>query len=208
MDAILSGQRVELAKLRDPHIRASAEIIRKSPVGNWRPGHLFTLKMSRGIYRYYQEQIAACDEEIEKLVVHFPPRVDLETRPLPPDRKKKARKRNRRNSEPALHAKAVPSRLRCTDGSLQVVRRGRDADSGAADHGLPAVQRSRARYVAVADGGALCILAGIMPRQRYQWGTGAVEGPAKGENSADNCFVWQPTVCVMSKARWGTICPG
>ncbi len=108
VDAILSGQRdpVELAKLRDPHIRASEETIRKSLVGNWRPEHLFTLKQSREIYRHYQEQIAACDEEIEKLVARFPPRVDPETRPLPPDRKK-SRKRNRRNPKPGLHAKAV-----------------------------------------------------------------------------------------------------
>ena len=102
VDAILGGQRdpVELAKLRDPHIRASEETIRKSLVGNWRPEHLFTLKQSRQIYQHYQEQIAACDEEIEKLVTRFPPRVDPETRPLPPDRKKKLRKRNRRNPKP------------------------------------------------------------------------------------------------------------
>ena len=38
VDAILGGQRdpVELAKLRDPLIRASEETIRKSLVGNWR----------------------------------------------------------------------------------------------------------------------------------------------------------------------------
>ena len=109
VDAILGGQRnpVELAKLRDPHIRASEETIRKSLVGNWRPEHLFTLKQSREIYRHYQEQIAACDEEIEKLVAGFAPRVDPETRPLPPDRKKKSRKRNRRNLESGLPSKAV-----------------------------------------------------------------------------------------------------
>ena len=41
VDAILQGQRdpVELARLRDPHIRASEETIRKSLVGNWRPEH-------------------------------------------------------------------------------------------------------------------------------------------------------------------------
>jgi transposase len=109
VDAILGGQRdpVELAKLRDPRIRASEETIRKSLVGNWRPEHLFTLKQSREIYRHYQEQIAACDAEIERLVARFPPRVDPETRPLPPDRKKKSRKRNRRNLELGLHSKAV-----------------------------------------------------------------------------------------------------
>jgi transposase len=44
VDAILDGQRdpVELAKLRDPHIRASEETIRKSLVATWLPEHLFT----------------------------------------------------------------------------------------------------------------------------------------------------------------------
>ena len=38
VDAILAGQRdaAELAKLRDPHIKAHEETIRKSLVGNWR----------------------------------------------------------------------------------------------------------------------------------------------------------------------------
>jgi len=117
VDAILGGQRDpgELAKLRDPHIHASEETIRKSLVGNWRPEHLFTLKQSREIYRHYQEQIAACDEEIEKLVIRFPPRVDPETRPLPPDRKN--RKRDRRNpkqkadSKPAFDARMESYKL-------------------------------------------------------------------------------------------------
>jgi transposase len=109
VDAILGGQRdpVELAKLRDPHIRASEETIRKSLVGNWRPEHLFTLKQSREIYQHYRERIATCDEEIEKLVVRFPPRVDPERRPLPPDRKKKLRKRSRRNPKPGTDPKPV-----------------------------------------------------------------------------------------------------
>lgn len=107
VDAILAGQRdpLELAKLRDPHIRASEETIRKSLVGNWRSEHLFTLKQSREIYRHYQEQIAACDEEIEKLVVRFPPRVDPETRPLPPDRKQ--RRRDRRNRKQSANVESI-----------------------------------------------------------------------------------------------------
>src|SRR6184192_2997990 len=45
VDAILAGQwdGAELAKLRDPHIKADTETIRKSLEGNWRPEHLFTL---------------------------------------------------------------------------------------------------------------------------------------------------------------------
>ena len=86
VDAILDGQRdaAVLAKLRDPHIKASEEIIRKSLQGNWRPEHLFTLKQSRKSYQHYQEQIIACDDEIAKLIVAFTPRVDPAERPPRP----------------------------------------------------------------------------------------------------------------------------
>jgi transposase len=62
VDAILTGQRdgAELAKLRDPHIKADTETIRKSLEGNWRPEHLFTLRQSRELYRIYQQQIVNC----------------------------------------------------------------------------------------------------------------------------------------------------
>ena len=51
IDAIVAGQRnpVELAKLRDSRIKASAETIEKSLVGTWRAEHLFTLKESRDL---------------------------------------------------------------------------------------------------------------------------------------------------------------
>ena len=102
VDAIGDGQRdpVELAKLRDRRIHASEETIRKSLVGNWRPEHLFTLKQSRQMYQHYQTQIAACDEEIEKLLVAFQPRVDPAEKPLPPDRKKKQHGRKKKNVNP------------------------------------------------------------------------------------------------------------
>jgi transposase len=102
VDAIGDGQRdpMELAKLRDPHIKATEETIRKALQGNWRPEHLFTLKQSRQMYQHYQAQIAACDEEIEKLLVAFQPRVDPEEKPLPPDRKKAQRGRKKKNANP------------------------------------------------------------------------------------------------------------
>jgi hypothetical protein len=101
VDAILDGQRdpVELAKLRDPHIRASEETIRKSLVGNWRPEHIFTLKQSRQMYQHYRQQIIACEQKIEKLVVRFPPRVNPQARPLPDDRKKRYRSRRPKGAE-------------------------------------------------------------------------------------------------------------
>ena len=102
VDAIIAGQRdpVALAKLRDPHIKASEETIRKSLVGNWRPEHLFTLQQSRKSYEHYLEQIRSCDEEIEKFLMAFVPRVDPAERPLPPDRKRKQRGRKKKNVNP------------------------------------------------------------------------------------------------------------
>jgi len=102
VDAIIAGQRdpAALAKLRDPHIKASEETIRKSLVGNWRAEHLFTLQQSRESYQHYQEQISDCDEAIEKMLMAFAPRVDPAARPLPPDRKRKQRGRKKKNVNP------------------------------------------------------------------------------------------------------------
>jgi transposase len=104
VDAILAGQRdaTELAKLRDPHIKAHAETIRKSLVGNWRPEHLFTLKQSRELYRTYQQLIVGCDLEIEKMLLTFEPRTDPVETPLPADRKRNraGKKRRKKNGHP------------------------------------------------------------------------------------------------------------
>lgn len=107
VDAIVAGERdpAVLAQLRDPRVKASAETIRKSLVGNWRAEHLFTLKQSRDLYRTYQQQIVACEEEIEKLLQRFEPRVDPNEKPLPPDGKrdrsgrKRKKKRGHRESQ-------------------------------------------------------------------------------------------------------------
>ena len=90
VDAIVAGERdpAVLAKLRDPRIRATEETIQKSLVGNWQPEHLFVLEQSRLLYKSYQQQIAKCDQEIEKRISGFEPRVDPDRKPLPPDRKR------------------------------------------------------------------------------------------------------------------------
>jgi hypothetical protein len=60
VDSIIDGQRdpAVLAKLRDPHIKASEETIGKSLEGNWRREHLFTLQQSRKSYQHYQSRSA------------------------------------------------------------------------------------------------------------------------------------------------------
>jgi transposase len=104
VDAILAGERdaAVLAQLRDARIKASEETIRKSLVGNWRVEHLFTLQQSRQLYRHYQEQIVACDQQIERLLSAFEPWVDPEQKPLPPDRKRNrsGRKRRKKSGNP------------------------------------------------------------------------------------------------------------
>lgn len=104
VDAILAGQRdgTELAKLRNPHIKAEPETIRKSLEGNWRPEHLFTLGQSRDLYRIYQQQIVNCDLAIEKMLPTFEPRVDPTERALPADQKRNraGRRMRRKNGHP------------------------------------------------------------------------------------------------------------
>jgi len=98
VDAILDGQRdaAELAKLRDPRVKADEETIRKSLVGHWKPEHLFTLRQSRELYRTYQEQVQKCDCEIEQLLGGFEPWADPIKKPLPQDRKRNRSDKKRR----------------------------------------------------------------------------------------------------------------
>src|SRR6266850_817831 len=73
VDAIIAGitNPKELAKLRDHRIKASIETVTKSLVGDYRPEHIFTLKQSLTAYRYYQQLIADCDQEIQQRIQAF-----------------------------------------------------------------------------------------------------------------------------------------
>jgi len=73
VDAIIAGitNPKELAKLRDYRIKASIETVTKSLVGDYRPEHIFTLKQSLTAYRYYQQLIADCDQEIQQRIQAF-----------------------------------------------------------------------------------------------------------------------------------------
>lgn len=75
LDAILEGKRdpEELASLRDRRIRASAEQVRESLVGDYRPEYLFTLRQSLEIWRDYQKRITTADEEMEGYMARLAP---------------------------------------------------------------------------------------------------------------------------------------
>jgi len=59
LDAILDGERdpAVLAQLRDPHVKASQETLRKSLAGNWDPAQIIVLQQRRSLYRSHREQI-------------------------------------------------------------------------------------------------------------------------------------------------------
>jgi len=84
--AIVAGERDPklLATYRDYRIQSSQDTIAKALEGDYRAEHLFTLKQSLALYDFTQQQIAACDEEIERVLATFESLVDPETHPLPP----------------------------------------------------------------------------------------------------------------------------
>jgi transposase len=71
--AILDGQRDprQLATLRDPHCKADPETIARALEGTWRPEHLFALRQAFELVAFYQQQIGACDHEIEAQLLRF-----------------------------------------------------------------------------------------------------------------------------------------
>jgi transposase len=113
LDALVAGERDPgvLAKLRDPRIKASEETIRKSLEGNWRAEHLLVLKQRLSLYRSYRDQIHDCDQEIEKLVASFAPKVNPEERPMPEDRKQKQRRRKRKSGNPDFNLRTQAYKL-------------------------------------------------------------------------------------------------
>jgi len=94
IDALLAGERdpARLARLRDPHVKASEETIRKALVGDWRAEHLFTLRQARESYRYCQTLIRECDTEIESRLAQIRSRVDPTQTPPPPPQPSQARR--------------------------------------------------------------------------------------------------------------------
>jgi transposase len=78
IEAILAGERNPhtLAALRDGRVKATADTIAKSLVGDYRREHLFTLGQSLTAFRHYQELIGACDREIAQLLEAFESKVD------------------------------------------------------------------------------------------------------------------------------------
>ncbi len=92
--AIVAGERDAkiLAKMRDDRCKNSLEVIEKSLIGNFREEHVFSLKQAVELYDLYQEKLAECDKEIERLLDSFEGKSKNELPTMPVKEKKKRRK--------------------------------------------------------------------------------------------------------------------
>jgi transposase len=112
--AILKGQRDpwELAKLRDRRIQASEEEVAHSLQGNWREDVLFELEQVVEGYDFYQKQIAACDQQLQKYLAVLPDgKMADTTLPLGSGNKKRKKLQQRRKNEPNFNLEAELYRL-------------------------------------------------------------------------------------------------
>jgi transposase len=86
VDAILEGERTaeRLLALCDAQVlRKKRERMRQALQGHWKAEHLFALRQARQGWEFYQQQIAACDREIEatlkEIAALSPPRAGSDT---------------------------------------------------------------------------------------------------------------------------------
>ena len=93
--AIVAGQRdaQQLAALRQPGCKKSAQEIAKALTGNYRREHLFALQQALALYDFYTEQMVACDTEIERQFANLKPISD-DLPPLPPSNKPDSHSKN------------------------------------------------------------------------------------------------------------------
>lgn len=96
VDAIVGGERdpASLAALCHSGVRSDRETVIKSLEGNYRPEHLFTLKQSLAAYRHYQQLVAECDREMERLVGKVGGKTDPTQTPLAPRPGTQKRRKN------------------------------------------------------------------------------------------------------------------
>jgi transposase len=94
--AIVSGERdpLKLAQFRDPRCHSSEAEIAKALTGHYRAEHAFMLQQALEQYDFYNQQIQACDVQLEQQYAAFEAQVDLESQPLPPAPKRRSRSTN------------------------------------------------------------------------------------------------------------------
>jgi transposase len=84
--AIVAGERDPqvFATSRDSRIKSAQDTIAKALEGADRSEHVFTLTQSLALYDFTQQQSAACDQDIERVLGTLASQVDLDAHPFPP----------------------------------------------------------------------------------------------------------------------------
>ena len=100
--SIVAGERdgKRLAEFRDPNVKASQETIAKSLEGTWLPEQLSILKRQLADWDHLQDQIRACDLDLQALMKQLPD-AEIGTKPpsaAPTEKPKRQRKKNGRAS--------------------------------------------------------------------------------------------------------------
>jgi transposase len=84
--AMVAGDRdpKTFATSRDYRMKADQDTIAKALERDSRPEHVFTLTQSLALYDFTHQHIAACDQDIERVLGTFASLVDPEDHPFPP----------------------------------------------------------------------------------------------------------------------------
>lgn len=116
--AILEGERDprKLAQLRDRRVRASEEEVAHSLQGNWREDVLFELKQVVEGYDFYRQQIAACDEQLQKYLAELPDgkasqAAEGEGAARQGEKKKRRKRKSRRKNDPSFNLEGELKRI-------------------------------------------------------------------------------------------------
>jgi transposase len=94
--AILDGERDPqlLATHRDKRCKHDQATIAKALEGHWREEHLFALQQAVAQYDFIQQQLQACDLQIEACLQTFVPNGEVESSPVAPVRKWRSSRSN------------------------------------------------------------------------------------------------------------------
>ena len=112
--AILAGERDphKLAALRDYRVKATEEQIARYLQGNWQADLLFVLKQEQEAYEFCQQQMAACDQQLEQ---YLQQREDQSQGASLPEERRKARLKKKKGNAPQFELRAELFRMTGTD---------------------------------------------------------------------------------------------
>ena len=93
--AILAGERdpQRLARHRDPRCKHDQATLAKALEGHWRAEHLFALQQALEQYEFLQQQLQACEQQIDACLQTFVTHVEVKPPQPTPARKRRTRQR-------------------------------------------------------------------------------------------------------------------